>query len=119
MTTLILPKENGRDSYTNINLQERVISAETAVHKASFFLAMNIGHLLRAANPKLLLDSDFLKWQMKVVLTSPLDAPPQFVGQNHLSATDGSVLSADRLIEDLTALANANYALRLKLRHNF
>lgn len=108
MTTLFMPKENGNDSYMEIDLQERIISAETAVRKASFFLAMNVGHLLRADNPKLLLDSDFLKWQMEVVLTSPIGTSQKIIGTIPLSAIDGSVLSANELIKDLITLANAN-----------
>jgi hypothetical protein len=107
MTTLILPKVNGSDEYTEIDVQARIISAETACHKASFFLAMNVGHLLRAENPKLLLDKDALEWQLEVVLTSPSGKPPQHISHVNLSAKDGSVLAVEETIETLTALANA------------
>jgi hypothetical protein len=108
MTVLILPKTNGNDSYTEIDVQASVISADTACRKASFFLAMNMGHFLRAANPRLLLDDDGLKWQLDIIVTSPHSATPQYIGQMFLSAPDGSVLDADQLIETLTILANAD-----------
>lgn len=107
MTTLILPKVNGNDSYTDIDVQASVVSAETACRKASFFLAMNVGHLLRATNPRLLLDDDLLKWQLDVILTSPQGGTPQQIGQMFLAASDGSVLFADALMHTLTALDNA------------
>ena len=108
MTTLILPKTNGSDNYTEIDVQASIIAADTACRKASFFLAMNVGHLLRATNPKLLLDDDMLKWQMEVVLTSPAGKAQQRIDHIFLTASDGSVLFADELIETLTALANAD-----------
>ncbi|MBX3058558.1 MAG: hypothetical protein KF770_19005 [Anaerolineae bacterium] len=107
MTTLILPQVNGKDSYTEINIQASVISAETACRKASFYLAMNVGHLLRATNPRLLLDDDLLKWQLDVILTSPQGGTPQQIGHMFLAASDGSVLFADELMHTLTALDNA------------
>jgi hypothetical protein len=110
MKTLILPQVNGSDKYTEIDVQARIISAETACHKASFFLAMNVGHLLRAENPKLLLDKDALEWQLEVVLTSPSGKPAQHVGYIYLSAQDGSVLTTEETIETLTTLANAGTA---------
>lgn len=108
MTSLILPKANGTDHFTEIDVQARIISADTACRKASFFLAMNVGHLLRADNPKLLLDNDALRWQMDVILTSPRGESPQPIGHIFLAAADGSVLSANELIETLAALANAD-----------
>ncbi len=108
MTTLILPETNGKDGYMEINVRASIISADTACRKASFFLAMNIGHLLRATNPKLLLDNNTLQWQMDVVLTSPLGKTPQNIAKIFLAASDGSVLFANELIESLTTLANAN-----------
>ena len=110
MKTLILPEVNGDDKYTEIDVQARIISAETACHKASFFLAMNAGHLLRAENPKLLLDNDTLKWQLEVVLTSPSGKPAQHASYIYLSAQDGSVLATEETIESLTTLANADTA---------
>ena len=107
MTTLILPKVNGSDKYTEIDVQARIISAETACQKASFFLAMNVGHLLRAGNPRLLLDKDVLEWQLEIVLTSPSGKPAQHTSYIYLSAQDGSVLAAQETIETLTTLANA------------
>lgn len=107
MKTLILPEVNGSDQYTEIDVQARIISAETAGHKASFFLAMNVGHLLRAENPKLLLDKNELAWQLEVVLTSPSGKPSQHTSYIYLSAQDGSVMDAQETIETLTTLANA------------
>jgi hypothetical protein len=106
MTVLILPKTNGNDSCTEIDVEASVISADTACRKASFFLAINVGHLLRATNPRLLLDDDVLKWQLDIIITSPHGETPQHVGQMFLSAPDGSVLDAAQLIETLTILAN-------------
>lgn len=100
MTSLILPQvDNSHDSYKEIDVQASVISSDTACRKASFFLTMNIGHLLRAVNPKLLLDEDDLKWQLDVVLTSPGGGSSRLVGQMFLAAADGSVLSAGELVE--------------------
>ncbi|HRQ38375.1 MAG TPA: hypothetical protein PLD25_10715 [Chloroflexota bacterium] len=110
MTTLILPKVNGKDSYTEIDVQASVISAETACRKASFFLAMNVGHLLRATNPRLVLDDDLLQWQLDVALTSLQHETPQYIGHMFLTAADGSVLQADQLIETLTVQAHARSA---------
>jgi hypothetical protein len=108
MTTVILPQINGQDTYTEVDVKTRVISADTACRKASFFLAMNIGHLLRADNPKLLLDDEAINWQLDVVLTSPRGEPSQHIGHIFLAAEDGSVLFANELIKSLTAPANAD-----------
>lgn len=110
MTTLILPKVNGKDSYTEIDVQASVISADTACRKASFFLAMNVGHLLRATNPRLLLDSDLLQWQLDIALTSPQGETARYIGHMFLTASDGSVLQADQLIETLTLQTHARSA---------
>lgn len=95
--TLVLPKINGTDHFTQINVQTLVISAETSVRKASFFLAMNVGHLLRADNPKLLLDRDFLQWQLDIMLTSPTGDPPRRIGQICLNAQDGMIMLVNEL----------------------
>lgn len=108
MTTAILSTPNDDDDYVDVDVQAQVISSKVARHKASFFLAMNVGHLLRADNPKLLLDEDSLQWQLDVVLTSPRDIAPQFIRHIHLAAADGTILAANELVEDLTALANAH-----------
>jgi hypothetical protein len=110
MTSLVLPEVNGNDSYTEIDVQAYVISADTACRKASFFLAMNVGHLLRATNPRLLLDDDQLKWQLDVVLTSLGGGTPQQIGQMFLSASDGLVLFPEELMNTLTILDNASAA---------
>ena len=106
MTTAILSKTNDNDGYVDIDVQAQVISPDVACRKASVFLAMNVGHLLRADNPKLLLNEDSLQWQLDVVLTSALDSPPQFIQHILLAALDGSILFADELIHSLNAAAS-------------
>ncbi len=106
MTTAILAQPSALDSYTQIDVQEQVISAETARRKASFFLAMNVGHLLRADNPLLLLGKESLKWQLDILLTSPDSAKSKTIGRLYLNAEDGSIPSSTKLIEDLTELAD-------------
>ena len=106
MTTFTVPQANDQDQYTEINIQAKIISAETAGRRASTFLAMNVGHLLRAEHPILLLDGESLIWQLNIILTSPQGRPGREVGKLHLDATKGTVISGEKVIQSLVSIAH-------------
>lgn len=97
---MILPTMNERDGYADVRVavEARVISADTAVRKASAFLAMNVGHLLRAENPELVFDESRLRWRLDVVLTSPSSHVVEMIDTIFVSATDGEILNSKDVV---------------------
>ena len=106
MTIFILPKERVDETYIEVEVKARIISAETAKQKASYFLAMNVGHLLQADSPELILDQHDLRWRLDVVLVE-LDSVLETVGTMYLSAENGSIIQSEELIDNLFAVADA------------
>jgi len=79
-----------------IHVQAEVISEKEAIKKASSWLLMNAGNLLRADNPQLILGEP-LKWRLDVWLSTPALNPPREgisgrIGQVCVDASTGEVL---------------------------
>ena len=94
-----------------IHVQAEVVPEKEAIKKASSWLLMNAGNLLRADNPELIL-GDPLKWRLDVWLSTPALNPPRVgtsgrIGHVYVDASTGEVLTTDSLIDDLKAAADA------------
>jgi len=123
-TPVILTTESSKDAGDSagnqrlriaIHVEADVVPEKEAIKKASSWLLMNAGNLLRADSPELILDTP-LKWRLDVWLAtpalSPSSTPPRVgvtgrIGQIYIDATTGEVLVTDSLIEDLKAAADA------------
>lgn len=94
-----------------IHVQAEVVPEKEAIQKASHWLLMNAGNLLRADNPELVLGNP-LKWRLDVWLSTPALNPPRVgpsdrLGQIYIDASTGDVITSDSLIEELTTAADA------------
>jgi hypothetical protein len=88
-----------------VNVQAEVIAPESARRKANRWLLDNVGILLGAENPELLL-AERLLWRCDVVLgvpdmTTPGGGRRYRVGKIHLDAITGDVEDAATLIQEL------------------
>jgi hypothetical protein len=90
----------------NIHLQAEIISAEAARREVNFWLLENIGNLLRAENPELVV-GDRLVWRLDIVLTSPTRGRVGPVGRVEIEATTGEVLADETLVKELSPRAHA------------
>lgn len=94
-----------------IHVQAEIISEKEAIKKASSWLLMNVGNLLRADNPELILGEP-LMWRLDVWLSTPALSPPREnisgrIGQICVDASTGEVFITDSLINELKAAADA------------
>lgn len=77
-----------------VQVQPKIISAEKARQRANGWLTMNMGHLLHAEAPRLLLTPTFqLCWQVNIILTTPRGERLGEVGLLQLNAVTGQILS--------------------------
>jgi hypothetical protein len=90
----------------SVHIQAEVLSAETARRRANVWLLENVGNLLRAESPELVL-SDRLVWRMDIVLTSPSRGRVGRVGRLELEATTGDILADETLAQEIIPLARA------------
>jgi hypothetical protein len=90
----------------NIHVQAEVLSAEAARQQANVWLLENIGNLLRAEAPELVL-GDQLVWRMDVTLTSPTRGRIGQVGRLEVEATTGKVLATETLAQEIAPRAQA------------
>jgi hypothetical protein len=88
----------------SVHIQAEVISAEAARRQANYWLLENIGNLLRAEPPELVL-GDRLVWRADIVLTSPRRGRVGSVGRLEIDATTGEILANDKLAEEMIPLA--------------
>jgi hypothetical protein len=104
MDSLIIPTPTTSTTtnriHVNIHIQAEVMAAEVARRQANVWLLENVGNLLRAESPELVLH-DRLIWRVQVILTSPSLGSVGRIGSIELDATSGAVLSSDSLIEEL------------------
>lgn len=89
-----------------VHIQAEVLSAEAARREANYWLLENIGNLLRADNPELVL-GDQLVWRIDIVLTSPTRGLVGVVSRLEIDATTGEVLADETLAEELAPRARA------------
>lgn len=89
-----------------IHIQTEVLSAEVARRRANIWLVENIGNLLRAEAPELVLGNR-LVWRVDVLLTSPSRGRVGLIGRLEVDATTGDVLADASLAEELLPRARA------------
>ena len=103
MTPIVMPvspTEKANRLQVSVHIQAEVLSAEAARREANTWLLANIGNLLRAENPELVVGERLL-WRIDIVLTSPKQEPVGVIGRIELDAITGEVLADETLIEKL------------------
>lgn len=113
MTAMVISVQNSPDRkpisdqrvQVMVNVQAEVLDAEVARRKANVWLLENVGNLLGAEKPELILGERLL-WRYDVILGYPNLEQPGIgeiyrVGQIVLDAITGEVQDANKLIEEL------------------
>ena len=113
MTAIVIPlSHDARGKTTSseriqivVNIQVEVLDAELVRRKANVWLLENVGNLLGAENPELILGERLL-WRYEVILGLPsLEQPGTGnlyrVGQIVLDAVTGEIQNSDGLAEEL------------------
>ncbi len=90
----------------SVHIQAEVLSAEAARRAANYWLLENIGNLLRAENPELVL-GERLVWRIDISLTSPTRGQVSVIGRLELDATTGQILADETLAEELLPRVHA------------
>lgn len=109
MTQIVIPVPRTSDTprmQVNIHIQAEILSAETARRRANVWLLENVGNLLRAESPELVL-GDQLMWRFDVVLTSPSRGWVGAVGRLEVDATTGEILADETLAQEFIPRAQA------------
>ena len=109
MTQIVIPVLQTSDTprlQVNIHIQAEVLSAETARRQANVWLLENVGNLLRAESPELVL-GDQLVWRLDVALTSPTRGWIGSVGRLEVDATTGEILANETLAQEIIPRAHA------------
>ena len=102
----VLPTEKADRLQVSVHIQAEVLSAEAARREVNVWLLANIGNLLRAENPELVVGERLL-WRIDIVLTSPKQEPVGVIGRIGLDAITGEVLADKTLIEKLSLNSGA------------
>jgi hypothetical protein len=89
----------------SVHVQAEVLSAEVARRRANVWLLENIGNLLRAEAPELVL-GDRLVWRVDVMLTSPSRGRAGVIGRLEIDATSGEILAEELLPRAQALTAN-------------
>jgi hypothetical protein len=104
MDSLIIPTPTTSTTtnriQVNVHIQVEVLAAEVARRQANVWLLENVGNLLRAESPELVL-GERLVWRVHIILTSPSLGSVGRIGSLELDATTGEVLSSESLIQEL------------------
>ena len=94
----------------SVHVQAEVTAPEVARRQANVWLLEQVGNLLRAENPELILGEQ-LVWRVDVVLTRPDVGAVGRIGRLELDAVTGKVLSdvatAQELVANARTLADA------------
>jgi hypothetical protein len=90
----------------NIHIQAEVLSAEAVQRRANVWLLENVGNLLRAESPELVL-GEKLVWRLDVALTSPTRGWIGSVGRLKVDATTGEILADETLAQEFIPRAHA------------
>lgn len=111
MTTVVLSHPSTTDDkrmQIDIHVQAEILTAKIARRKAGIWLAMNIGHLLEAEHPELVLVDNRLIWRFDILLNVPGEGCIGMVGCIELDAISGEVLADEQaLYQDVIDRANA------------
>jgi len=109
MSPIIIPAPQTIDSakmMVKIHLETEVISAEVARRKANVWLLENVGNLLRAESPELIVGEP-LVWRVDIVLTSPTKGWVGRLGRLEMNATTADILTdCDSLVQEITPRAH-------------
>lgn len=108
MTPIVMPvskTEKADRMQVSVHIQAEVLSAEAIRREANYWLLENVGNMLRADNPELVL-GDQLVWRIDIVLTTPTRGQVGVVGRLELDAITGEVLADQTLTEELTPRAH-------------
>jgi hypothetical protein len=103
MARLVIPTLKTTDTSSlqvSIHIQAEVLSAETARRAANVWLLENVGNLLLADAPELILDEN-LMWRVDVILTSPKRGWIGRVGRLELDAKTGDILADESVIQEI------------------
>ena len=103
MTPIVIPvspTEKANRLQVSVHIQAEVLSAEAARREANYWLLENVGNLLRADNPELVVGERLL-WRIDIALTSPKQGRVGVIGRIELDAITGEVLADETLIEKL------------------
>jgi hypothetical protein len=84
----------------SVHVQTDVVAPEIARRRASVWLLENVGNLLRAEVPELVL-GERLIWRVDVALTNPEVGQVGPVGRIELDAVTGDLLTATDAAEEL------------------
>lgn len=121
MTAIILPvptqhhvssaDESDQRVQVVVHIQAEVLDSEVARRKANVWLLENVGNLLGATTPELIL-GERLFWRYDVILGLPNLAQPgsgalYWIGQILLDAVTGEIQNPDALAEELQMHAAA------------
>lgn len=112
MNQLVMSTTGTQLDRTRITFQldAEVLGAETARRKASAWLLMNVGNLLAAENPELVIREDGeLWWRFDVLLTSTQRGRIGTIGRIHFDAQTGEPLGDRDVIEELWENARTLY----------
>ena len=109
MTPIVMPvspTEKADRLQVSVHIHAEVLSANATRREANTWLLENVGNLLRADNPELVLGEQ-LVWRIDIVLTSPTRGQVGVVGRIELDAITGEALADETLAEELTPRAHA------------
>jgi len=97
-----------------VQIQPPIISAEKARKQANVWLLTNIGNLLRAEKPQLIINQQRqLCWLMRVVLPAEKVAKP--LGQIEVDVFSGEVLTDTNITKNYAPRASFNSKSRPKI----
>ena len=116
---VVLPPDGVSDSehvHVSVHVNAQVMSPDRARRKASGWLLDQVGNLLHAETPQLVLDQH-LVWQFQVALTSPKQGTVGYIGTVRLDAQSGEVVAPDSTRSILHHHAGL-FAQRAALRAN-
>ena len=109
MNQMVIPVSPTSDALrmqVRVYVQAEVLSAEAVRRRANVWLLENVGNLLRAESPELVLGEQ-LTWRVDVVLTSPTRGHIGRVGRLEIDATAGAVLADKSTIQEILTHARA------------
>lgn len=108
MTQVIVPPSNQQNEerlLLDVHLYAEVLGPERVRRKANVWLLDNVGHLLRAEDPEIVIGEQ-LTWRVTVALTSPEKGRVGSIGHLHLDAKTGEVHVDEGMLRKF--LANAD-----------
>lgn len=94
------------------------LDERNARRKANRWLVENVGNLVMAAQPTLLLRSGRILWRFDALVTAPNREPRGPIGHIDIDATTGSVLCTSTIAEEMTYFGESMRPIRQENRVN-